>query len=82
MLINLFYFFGPYVKAITFLVGEVVVVIYQLSIYWITIDYNVMLLIALNCFEFCVLKPALPVMLILFLCVLSSAEDFNLYFLL
>ena len=62
--------------------GEVVVVIYQLSIYWVTVGYNVMLLIALNYFEFCVLNPALPVVLILFLCVLSSAEDFNLNFLL
>ena len=72
------FFFCPHVKAITFLIGEVVVVVYQLSTYWITISCIIMFLIALTYFEFPVVKPALPVMLILFLTCLSSVEDFNL----
>lgn len=80
-MLNSFFFFGPHVKAITFLIGEVVVVVYQLSTYWITIGCIIMFLIALTYFEFPVVKPALPGMLILFLMCLSFTEDFNLNFL-
>lgn len=67
----------PHVKAITFLMGEEMVVVCPRLFF----GYIIMFLISLSYFEFFVVKPAPPIMLILFLKFLRSIEDFNLNFL-